>query len=92
MNKATMFAVSMLMIATLVGLGASAEAPDDTGEDLGTATKGRFLSVEPCPTRCEPMFEDELLYVDSNGGVITICSDECPWPPNGNGKRTANLQ
>jgi hypothetical protein len=82
MKKATMFAVGMLMIATLVGLGASAEAPDEPGDDwtVETRSKGHFLEDDHSdfndgPVHCP--WETDWLVVGSNGGAHWCCGC-CP--------------
>jgi hypothetical protein len=82
MNKATMFAVGILMIAMLVGLGASAEAPLDDGCDdssLEKMAKGRFMEAEDPTEHSHPLWGTDWNVVGSRGGAYT-CVDECPDP------------
>ena len=79
MSYATKLAVGMLMIAMLVGLGASAEAPVDTEDDpsTGTMEKGHLLEVDDVVEHTHPLFNSELLVVGSTGGAHT-CYGDCP--------------
>ena len=87
MRNATMFIVGMMMIAMLVGFGASAGAPADIEDGYVTATKekGQFLEVDEdddaedvdCPEHVHPLWKTAWLVVGSTGGAY-ICDGDCP--------------
>jgi hypothetical protein len=79
MKNATMFTVGLLMIAMLVGFGASAAAPADFEYDphIEEEAKGQFMSKDGGPSY-HPMFDPPLNYADSFGGWIA----DCTCPPN----------
>ena len=80
MSKATMLSVGMLMIALVVGLGASAEAPVEEGRPFAEEPP---IPEEPCESPCEPLWDREWNVVNSRGGLITDPSGcECPIPDN----------
>jgi hypothetical protein len=82
MKKATMFAVGMLMIAMLVGLGASAEAPAESYDDwqLEKKQRGQFQGTD-VEEHSHPLWETQWIVVGSRGGTYACCVEcygECP--------------
>lgn len=92
MKKAMMFVVGALLIAVLGSMSVPAETSADYDEFRdGPKHRGQFLEVEQ-PSTYESNYDLDLLYVDSNGGIITDCGGECPWPDPDNGSGKINLQ
>ena len=95
MRNATTFMVGMLMIAMLGALVVPAQSPVYYDEDKWRSApgdEGRYVEEEILETQgCHPYYDTELLYVDSNGGIITDCGGECPEVPC-NGKAPVDIQ
>lgn len=77
-----MFIVGMLMIAMLVGFGATAAAPAEFEDGLAIGTR----AMEPEPETdcdddtpgCHPMFDPPITSYPGFGGLISDCP--CPSP------------
>ncbi len=80
MKKATMFVVGILMIAMLVGFGATAAAPADPYDEWEIEKKGVGVFLEDDhdddgPVHCP--WGDEYLVLGSKGGAHWCCGC-CP--------------
>ena len=83
MRNATMFIVGMLMIASLVGLGASAGAPAEFEEEMAIGTRAMEQDPEDDEPECPP--QPKLPNVVNSWGlrVIECNCPTCPLPPPG---------
>ena len=79
MKKATMFVVGILMIAMLVGFGATAAAPADPydQEEIEKRNVGVFLEDEKKGEHCHPQWDNALLVLGSAGGTCLCCDEDC---------------
>ncbi len=79
MKKATMFVVGILMIAMLVGFGATAAAPADPSDEqeIEKRNVGVFLEDEKKGEHCHPQWGSQLWVVGSSGGTCFCCNEDC---------------
>ena len=82
MKKATMFVVGILMIAMLVGFGATAAAPADPydQEEIEKRNVGVFLEDEDNGPHCHPQWGSQLWVVGAAGGTCPCCVEGCDAP------------